>query len=442
MVIGPFQKFFQLSASGAILLLLAALTAFLLANSPLAGGYNQFWNTPISIAFGPFSSAHSLHFWINDGLMAIFFFVVGLEIKRELLVGELSTRKQAMFPIMAAIGGMLLPGLIFSAFNPPGSAYFTGWGIPTVTDIAFAIGVLALLGDRVPLGLKVFLTALAIIDDLGAVLIIALFYSHAIEWHYIILSIALIGVLMLMNRSGARQLLYYAILGVALWYAMLMSGVHPTLAGVLLAFTIPANSKIRADQFCEDGVSTFNRIATTCSRIEDCSILSEKDYQESVQHIETLCEEAQSPLQRLEHSLGPWVTYFIMPVFALANASVSIGSYHLTDALLHPVTLGILLGLIFGKQLGITAFAWLSVRLGWTTLPVGISWAQVYGASCLGGIGFTMSIFITNLAFAEPELISAAKIGILLASLLSGILGCLALWRFLPKRSQNTETIV
>ncbi len=390
-MIGAFHKFFQHSAFSAVLLLIAALSAFVAANSPWAEAYHHFWNSSFR--------GNSLHFWVNDALMAVFFLLVGLEIKRELLVGELSTPRQAVFPLLAAAGGMLAPGLLYVAINPPGSAYFSGWGIPTVTDIAFAIGVLALLGDRVPLGLKIFLTALAIIDDLGAVLIIALFYSNSINLVYLLSTFAMMAGLWLMNRLGVRNLLGYLLVGVVLWWLMLKSGVHPTLAGVLLALSIPADSK--------------NKTET---------------------------EQAKAPLQRLEHALNPWVAYGIMPMFALANAGVGLGSHPLSETLAHPVTLGVMLGLLLGKPLGITGVAWLSVRMGLAALPNGVGWLQVFGASCLGGIGFTMSIFIANLAFQEPVLIDRAKIGILSASLLAGMLGCLALWRFLPKAEKPENT--
>jgi NhaA family Na+:H+ antiporter len=436
LLIGPFQKFFEGSASGGNLLILAAVIAFAFANSPFAEVYHAFWHTPLTIGFGTFSLSEPLHFWINDALMAVFFFVVGLEIKRELMVGELSTPSQASLPLAAAAGGMLLPGLLYTSLNPPGTPYFAGWGIPTVTDIAFAIGVLALLGNRVPLPLKVFLTALAIVDDLGAILIIALFYSKGIQVVYLGLALLLMALLLLANRLGVRRLYCYIVPGILLWLMMLFSGVHATIAGVLLALTIPAKSLIDAGRFSEEGQASLNQIQKLCERSENCSPLTETDYQANIQHIESLCEEVQSPLQRLEHALAPWVNHFIMPVFALANAGVTVNAAELGRLVTHPIALGVMLGLVVGKQAGIFLFTWGAIRTGLARMPLGLTWGQLYGAAWLGGIGFTMSIFITELAFPTQALADTAKLGILTASVTCGTVGWLLLRKLLP---QTTE---
>jgi NhaA family Na+:H+ antiporter len=374
--------------------------------------------------------------WINDGCMAIFFFLVGLEIKRELLVGELSSIRQAVLPIMAAVGGMVVPGALYLILNPPGTAFTMGWGVPTVTDIAFSLGVLALLGKRVPLFLKIFLTALAIVDDLGAIMIIAFFYSSKLHGLFLIAAAIVVVLLILLNRYKIRWLPAYLLLGMVLWLCMLHSGVHPTLAGVILALTVPAGSAIKVNTFCEQGLSVLQLLQTHCTPANHCSILTEDDYQSSVQSIEDLCEDAQAPLQRLEHMLHPWVTYAIMPLFAFANAGVSLSSSNFLIAFSHPIAIGVILGLVLGKQLGITLFSWLLVTFKLAELPNGIHWGHLYGLACLGGIGFTMSLFISGLAF-QGEQQDIAKIGIMTASILSGGLGWLVLFKNLPQASDS-----
>lgn len=404
LVIDPFQQFFQQETSGGLLLFLAALLALLWANSPWKGVYFQLQHTPLSIGLTgnpdglPYLGLSlSLRHWINDGLMTVFFLLVGLEIKRELQVGELSSIRLAAFPLMAALGGMLAPGLLYILFNPPGSAFHVGWGIPTVTDIAFSLGVLALLGSRVPLFLKVFLTALAIMDDLGAILLIGFFYSNRIQWLYLLLAVVPICFLGLLNRLQIRWLPAYIFFGLVLWRIMLYSGVHATLAGVLLAVTIPATAKIRVR---EESLATLAH--------------------------EKRCEEVHTPLQRLEHWLHPWVTYGVMPLFALANAGVPLSLSGIGASLTHPVALALIAGLTLGKPFGIALFSYLSVRLGLTELPSSIRWIHMTGLACLGGIGFTMSLFIADLAF-EGAVLNVAKIGIFTASLFSGLLGWLLL---------------
>ena len=430
----PFQNFLEKEASGGILLLIFTVVALVWANSPFAESYSHLWHTKFSISFGDFNLDYSLHHWINDGLMAIFFFVVGLEIKRELLVGELSSLKKASLPIMAALGGMIFPALFYVFFNF-GKESISGWGIPMATDIAFVIGILALLGSRVPTGLKVFITALAIADDIGAVLVIAFFYTSNIS----IVSLSFAGGVMLLliaaNLSGVRNLIVYTVLGIILWLSFLFSGVHATVAGVLLAFTIPASSRIDTSQFLLKGKKLLEDFDH--SGEEGPNVLSNEAREGIVQNLEENCEKILTPLQRLEHKLHPWVSFFIMPVFALANAGVIITGNFISE-LTDPVSFGIVTGLFIGKQLGISAFTWLSVKLKIASLPFSVTWKQIYSAGILAGIGFTMSLFIANLAFTSEELLTISKVGILTASLLSGFIGFFILRKSL---SNNIEKV-
>lgn len=418
----PFQQFFQTEASSGLVLLFCAVIALWWANSPWGSSYFRLWETPIAIRFGEQALTLSLKHWINDALMAIFFLVVGLEIKREVLTGELSSIKQSMLPVAAAIGGMVLPAGIYAVLNA-GTPAIRGWGIPMATDIAFSLGVLALLGSRVPLGLKVFLTAFAIVDDIGAVLVIALFYSHQISWLALGIGGAILLLLMCANRMGARNPLLYIVLGLGLWLAFLLSGVHATVAGVLLAFTIPATARIDARQFLTTGKDTLEQFEEATP--EDGLVVSNETQQSAVHTLEEACEQVQTPLQRMEHALHPMVVFFIMPLFALANAGVNWSSG--LDTLTNSLTLGVVLGLIFGKQIGITLFSWASVKMGLSALPAGVTWRHVYGVSWLGGIGFTMSLFIAELAFRTNGNLEMAKVGILTASLIAGIGGYLLL---------------
>ncbi len=436
-LLDPFQRFFERESSGGIVLFIAAVMALFMANSPWQDVYSGLLQAQYTVGVEAFSSTLSLHAWINDGLMAIFFFLVGLEIKRQFLVGELSEPRKALLPIVAAIGGMLMPAAIFIALNPPGTPYNAGWAIPSVTDIAFSLGVLALLGKRVPLYLKIFLTALAIVDDLGAIVIIALFYTHQLNWGYLGLAGLNVGLLLLFNAWGIRKHWVYILTGILLWAVMLQSGVHTTIAGVLLAMTIPATSKIRPDDFHR----ASREVLATMPEIHDPTqhtILTEDDYQTGVQNLESLCEEAQAPLQRLEHALHPWVTYGIMPLFAFANAGVPIQSQLVQSAVFHPMTLGVVLGLVLGKCLGIFGFSWLCIKLKWAALPDDVGYWPLLGIACLGGIGFTMSLFIADLAFSDT-LLDMAKIGVFIASLLSGLLGYLLLATFLKRSAKNKE---
>ena len=418
-VLRPFQRFAQVEASGGILLLFCTVVALIWANSPSASTYFDLWDTHFSIGFAGQVLDMSLHHWINDGLMAIFFFVVGLEIKRELLVGELASLRRATLPIVAALGGMLVPAAIYVAFNG-GTPGAVGWGIPMATDIAFALGILTLVGRRAPLALKVFLAALAIADDLGAVLVIAIFYTADLAWTSLAAAGGVFLLLIAANRAGIREPLVYALLGIGLWFAFFHSGVHATLAGVVLALTIPFAARLNTTTFLRRSRRLLDHFEAAGESGQ--SVATNQERQEVLQALETTCEQVQTPLQRLEHALLPWVTYAIMPIFALANAGVALGN-DFTTALVHPVSLGIIGGLVVGKQVGITLFAWLAVRTGLAVLPDGVTWRHIYGVGWLAGIGFTMSLFISNLAFAGSPLLDLAKTGILAASLVAGLIG-------------------
>ncbi len=422
-ILRPFQEFFRVEASSGIILLVCTAVALVWANSPWADSYFNLWLTKLTIDIGGFGLSKPLILWINDGLMAIFFFFVGLEIKREILVGELSSPGRASLPLAAAIGGMVVPAAIYALINRggPGAA---GWGIPMATDIAFALGVLALLGKRVPLSLRIFVTALAIVDDLGAVLVIALFYTSGITWSWLAIGGGFLLLMILANWLGARRPLVYGLLGIGLWYAFLKSGVHATIAGVLAAMTIPAAARINTSQFVTWGREVLDEFEDCCVGDSSQGHETTLNQRSLLQAMETAVHHAEAPLQRLEHGLEYPVAYVIMPIFALANAGVRLGG---GSNLFHPVSLGIIAGLIVGKQLGITFFTWLNVRLGLATLPEGVTWRHIYGVGWLAGIGFTMSLFIAGLAFGISPLLDTAKVGILTASVIAGIVGWLIL---------------
>ena len=430
-IIRAFESFVRIETASGLLLLGFALLALVWANSPWAETYQALWQTVMTFGVGTFVISKPVLLWINDGLMAIFFFVVGLEIKREVLAGELASPKKAALPLAAAVGGMIVPAAFYALLNA-GTSGVGGWGIPMATDIAFALGVLALLGSRAPLSLKIFLTALAIVDDLGAVLVIAFFYTAELNLAALLAAAVLLVGLVALNRIGTRHPLPYVILGLALWVAFLKSGVHATIGGVLLAMTIPARQRIPASQFQEEGDYLMRRYAEAADA--DTGSLS-SEQQAIVHTLEESCEAVQTPLERLEHALHPWVGFFIMPVFALANAGVGLSGEMLGLAFGSTITLGVIAGLVLGKQIGVTLFAWLAVRIGWAELPGNVGWRQVYGVAWLTGIGFTMSLFIAGLAFDSQVSLDSAKIGILAASLISGIGG----WILLTRGSRPAE---
>lgn len=421
----PLTRMMQAGPAGGLVLLVCAAIAVIWANSPWAHIYHALWETQISIGVGASGTSLTLHGAVNDGLMAVFFFLVGLEIKREVLVGELATIRQAALPVAAAFGGMVVPALLFVALNA--TTHGTrGWGVPMATDIAFALGVLALLGDRVPSSLRVFLSALAIADDLGAVLVIALFYTATISWVALAAAAGLLSLSIIANAAGVRATWAYALIGLALWVAVLLSGVHATVAGVLLALTIPSRTRIDEGAFlsgARDALADFHD-----AHAPEMSVLSSRAHQVALQQLNTLADHAQAPLVRLEQALHAPVTFGIMPLFALANAGVSLhGSGHLLSS---PVALGVIAGLFLGKPIGISLAAWAAVRSGLATVPADVTRRMLFGVAWLGGIGFTMSLFIAGLAFgASPELLTAAKLGTFTASILAGIAGWLVLRR-------------
>jgi NhaA family Na+:H+ antiporter len=420
-ILQPMQEFIDHEQSSGIILLAMTILALLIANSPLATGYFALLDTKVGFVAGPFELKESVLHWVNDGLMVLFFFLVGLEIKREVLVGELSNLRAAALPIIAAIGGVCVPAAIFLALNTGGPG-MQGWGVPMATDIAFALGCMALLGSRIPFTLKIFLTAVAIVDDLIAVLVIALFYSSGINVAALGLGLAVLAVLFGANFLGIRSPVIYIVLGIVVWLAFLKSGVHATIAGVLVALTIPARNRIDAPTFLARAQAILSQFDANDQ--EASRMLTDEQQQSAVIELEEACEQVQAPLQKLEHSLHSWVSLLIMPVFALANAGVALAGSQLGGEAL-PVVLGVVLGLALGKPIGLTTAAWLAVRLGLADLPKGVSWYQMVGVGVLAGIGFTMSLFISSLAFAEPALLATAKLAILIASLLAGGAGML-----------------
>jgi Na+:H+ antiporter, NhaA family len=416
-LISPFARFAKMEAAGGILLLIATVIALVWANSPWEESYHGIWHTTFTLGIGKYVLSWSRHIWVNDGLMAIFFFLVGLEIKREVLIGELSSLRQAAFPFMAALGGSIVPALLYLALNH-GDIHARGWGIPMATDIAFALGVLALLGNKVPSSLKVFVAALAIVDDIFGVLVIALFYTAHISYVSLLLGLLGVGVSFLANWAGVRQPAVYAFIGVFVWFAVLQSGVHATIAGVLLAFSIPVKSSIDKESF----LSKCRRLLDRIEHADPNSV----EAHAAIHALESQCEKVDTPLHRIEHSLQPWVSFLIMPVFAFSNAGVHVLG-KIEAAVQNPVTLGVMLGLLLGKPLGIMSFAWLAHKTKLGAPPAGVEWRQIFGASWLCGIGFTMSLFIAGLALESDQIIDMAKIGTLAASVTAGVVGSLVL---------------
>tara|TARA_R110000868_G_scaffold95224_3_gene262109 strand:+ start:206 stop:1399 length:1194 start_codon:yes stop_codon:yes gene_type:complete len=386
------QEFIAQETSAGIILFCAAVAAMVAVNSALNPHYLAFLDIPVAIQFGGFEIAKPLALWINDGLMAIFFFLVGLEVKRELMEGQLSSVEQASLPLIAAVGGMVLPAAVFVYFNWSIAENINGWAIPAATDIAFALGVLALLGKHAPVSLKILLLAIAIIDDIGAIIIIALFYTAEVSSTSLMLAGVGTVILFVMNRMGVVRIAPYVLVGAFLWVCVLKSGVHATLAGVVAALAIPLNAK--------DG---------------------------------------SSPLKHLEHILHPWTAFLVLPIFAFANAGVALAGLRISD-LMAPLALGIAAGLVVGKQLGVFGFMFLATKVGLVQRPAGVSWLQLYGLACLTGIGFTMSLFIGNLAFADPEQIETVKLGVISGSVISGVLGyCLLRFASAPDSSVKTK---
>lgn len=418
----PFENFIHSQTTTGLVLILMTVIALILANSPLVDTYNTLFHTKIDFNVGEWKLSHTLHHWINDGLMAIFFFMIGLEIKREILVGELSNIKVAILPILAAIGGMVVPALIYTFINNGGEGA-NGWGIPMATDIAFAISVLVLLGNRVSPALITFLVALAIVDDLGAVLVIAIFYTEQIQFLPLLLAGVSFMIMMIFNRSGIHAILPYFIVGLCLWFFMLESGVHATIAGVIAAMSIPSRPKITSTNFTKQTRNLLNEydnypvvIDHTMHESQKAILLNIKDTIDSVS----------APSAKLEHDLHLPVSLLIIPIFAFANAGISIDFSSVASIIMEPVSLGIIFGLILGKVLGIAGVSFIAIKTGIAKLPDGTSMSQLLGVASLGGIGFTMSIFVADLAFeGNDSLIFQAKIGILCASFMAGLFGYL-----------------
>lgn len=439
-ILSPMMHFIKKSTFSSLLLFFSAALALILANSPAHSHMQWLLNQNIGFTIGGFSVEKSLLLWINDGLMSIFFFVVGLELKREIICGELSVPKNVLMPIVAAIGGMVFPAIIYLAFNAGTSPeVLRGWGIPMATDIAFALGVLYLLGPKVPIQLKVFLTALAIIDDLGAVLIVALFYTSEISLTNLTIGALILLMMFALNKMGVRRVLVFAILGIGgVWLATLMSGVHATIAAVLAAFAIPSDRRIDKVNY----LTTIDQLTTKfkmARKAKDEKYLLSNEEENIIGEIKKICKASISPLQRLERNMHGLVVYFVMPVFALANAGVVIDS-NWAEMISSPITLGVGFGLILGKIMGIYGLSTLGMKIGWFSMPEGINSSMLLGASCLAAIGFTMSLFINALAFTNPIYIEQAKMGILLASLLSGFMGYWLLKRAINRSEKIPNT--
>jgi NhaA family Na+:H+ antiporter len=416
-LLSPVERFLSIEAASGILLLVAAAVALSWANSPWRQSYQALWHTPLGLRVGPLQLERDLHFFINDGLMVVFFFVVGLEIRRELHAGELSEVRRAALPVFAAVGGMLVPAAIFFAANA-GTAAVTGWGVPMATDIAFAVGVLALLGKRVRPALRILLLALAVIDDLGAILIIAVFYSSGFSLAGLALAAGGVGWLLLQQKLGVRAPLAYVPPALVTWAGAYLTGVHPTLAGVVVGLLTPVQTWLQPSDFAEHASATAQAVRADVD--QDTSSLLHR-----LSSLDAVRRESVSPVERLQHALHPWVAFVIMPLFALANAGVPLGDARL-DGGGQRVLFGVTAGLVLGKPLGVFALSWLAVRLRLAALPLGVAWREVLVVGLVAGIGFTMAIFIAQLAFAPGAHLETAKLAVLSASVVAGLAGLAA----------------
>ena len=427
-IVTPFEEFIHEETASGLILMVCTVVALFLANSFLAEHYAHLLHTEIAISLGSWELRHTIHHWINDGLMALFFMVVGLEIKREVIVGELSDFKAALMPIIAAIGGMVFPAIFFYLINADGSGA-GGWGIPMATDIAFAVGILVLLGSRIPKSVMTFLVGLAIVDDLGAVVVIAIFYTEQIYTNWLVIALCSLVLLILLNRFGIRKPWPYFLVGTIMWFTMLQSGVHATLAGVLTALTIPVKPKFNHKLFVEhmsDLLSSLRNTQGSRKEQNDACIIHDSESRALLQTLENGVHSVESPLQRLEHTMHMPVAFIIIPLFALANAGIPVDLGALGQTITHPVALGVIIGLVLGKLTGIAGLTWLAVKLGIGKLPEGMTNMHLIGVGLVGGIGFTMSIFIAELGFAgQAENLLMAKTGVLFASLIAGIGGYL-----------------
>ena len=430
-------SFTHSSTRAAFVMLLGAIVALIIANTDAHEGFLEFWHVNVVVGLGDLVGEMSLAHMINDIFMAVFFLLVGLEIKYEMTVGELTNIRQAALPILGAVGGVAVPIVIYLIFNVSSSESAGGWGVPTATDIAFALGILALLGSRVPGGLRVFLSTLAVADDIIAILVIAIFYGEAPDLAWLLCALAVFVALIMMNRMHVFSLVPYLLVGAVLWFCVYMSGVHATIAGVLLAFTIPSGSRVKLNNFLK---WSDDRVKLADAFYEEGTpIIKQKKYISAISSLSSVSKETIPPATRLEHKLYPWVYFAILPLFALTNADVSLAGAPITETLLSPVFLGVFFGLVIGKPLGIMVMSFLCVKLRIATLPTNVNWMHMLGASILGGVGFTMAIFVANLAYASPVLIAQAKLAILIASLFAGVIGFAFL--FLQAKSAEKEGI-
>ncbi|GFM36190.1 Na+/H+ antiporter NhaA [Desulfovibrio psychrotolerans] len=427
-LLAPFQRFIHAEATGGILLLVCTAIAMLAANSPFSDGWHAMWQKHLIVGPEGYAIDKPLVLWINDGLMVLFFFMVGLEIKREVLVGELASMRQALLPLGAAAGGVIAPALIYLSITG-GTPYMHGWAVPVATDIAFALGILSLLGNRVPIQLKVFLAALAIADDICAIIVIALFYTADLSFMALAVGVGALIVAALGNKFGVRRTLFYVVVGLVAWVGFLKSGVHATVAGVLLAFCIPASTRASREDF----LATARKIADDFVARQKCSspMLADPHGHSLVDAMRRASNDAMAPLLRLEHALVPWVAWVVMPIFALANAGVTLGE-GTAAATTSAITLGVVFGLAVGKPVGVFFASFIMVKLGLCRLPDGVTWQHIAGTGFLAGIGFTMALFIAQLAFTDAAMLDLAKVGVLGASTLCGVIGWAWLRRLPP----------
>lgn len=415
-------QFTHSSTKAAAIMLLAAIVALVVANTPAHGPFLEFWHTQVSIGIGAFHGEMSFAHIINDIFMAVFFLLVGLEIKYEMTAGELTNIRQAILPILGALGGVLAPIAIYLAFNATHPEAFMGWGVPTATDIAFALGILSLLGSRVPNGVRVFLSTLAVADDIIAILVIAIFYGESLDLLWLGAAAIVFVALIVMNRMHVYSLVPYILVGCVLWFCVFSSGIHSTIAGVLLAFAIPSGSRVNLDNFF-DWSNKRLRMANSFYEGDETPLVAQKDYITTVSSLSKISKQAVPPATRLEHKLYPWVYFLILPLFALTNADVAVTGLDFATVTSSPVVLGVFCGLVLGKPIGIMLFSFITVKTKIASLPEFVTWRHMLGASVLGGVGFTMAIFVANLAYADALLITEAKLSILVASTVAGVIG-------------------
>ena len=415
-------QFTHSSTKAAAIMLLAAIVALVVANTPAHGPFLEFWHTQISIGIGAFHGEMSFAHIINDIFMAVFFLLVGLEIKYEMTAGELTNTRQAILPILGALGGVLAPIAIYLAFNATHPEAFMGWGVPTATDIAFALGILSLLGSRVPNGVRVFLSTLAVADDIIAILVIAIFYGESPDLLWLGAAAIVFVALIVMNRMHVYSLVPYILVGCVLWFCVFSSGIHSTIAGVLLAFAIPSGSRVNLDNFF-DWSNKRLRMANSFYEGDETPLVAQKDYITTVSSLSKISKQAVPPATRLEHKLYPWVYFLILPLFALTNADVAVTGLDFVTVTSSPVVLGVFCGLVLGKPIGIMLFSFITVKTKIASLPEFVTWRHMLGAAVLGGVGFTMAIFVANLAYADAMLVTEAKLSILVASTVAGVIG-------------------